>query len=90
MKGVLELEYFGGAEVIKLSNAVPASLVMDVSGQSSYSFNSDSERGQITDSRLAELGLSLRVENGHGAERHDGVVVADERGKDGAGGRPGV
>jgi hypothetical protein len=63
VKGALELDYFGGAEVIKLSNAVPASLVVDVSGQSSYSFNPDSERGQITDSRLAELGLSLRVEN---------------------------
>ena len=63
VKGALELDYFGGAEVIKLSNAVPASLVVDVSGQSSYSFNSDSEHGQITDSRLAELGLSLRVEN---------------------------
>ncbi len=63
VKGALELDYFGEAEVIKLSNAVPASLVVDVSGQSSSSFNSDSEHGQITDSRLAELGLSLRVEN---------------------------
>jgi hypothetical protein len=62
VKGVLELEYLGGSEVIKLSNAVPASLVMDMSNRSSYSFNSDSERGQITDSRLAELGLSLRVD----------------------------
>lgn len=62
VKGVLELEYSGGAEVIKLSNAVPSSLVVEVSGQSSYSFNSDSEHRQITDSRLAEVGLSLRVE----------------------------
>ena len=62
VKGVLELEYSGGAEIIKLSNAVPASLVMDVNGQSSNSFTPDSEHGRITDSRLAELGLSLRVE----------------------------
>lgn len=62
VKGVLELEYFGGAEVIKLSNAVPASLVVDMSKRSSMSYSSDSERGQITDSRLAELGLSLRVQ----------------------------
>ncbi len=62
VKGVVDLEYLAGAEVIKLSNAVPASLVMDVSKQSSYNFSSDSERGQITDSRLAELGLSLHVQ----------------------------
>jgi len=62
VKGVLELEYLGGAEVIKLSNAVPASLVADMSKQSSYSYSSDSERGQITDSRLTDIGLSLRVQ----------------------------
>ena len=62
IKGVLELQYLGGSEVIKLSNAVPASLVMDVSKRSSSNFSSDSDRGQITDSRLAELGLALRVQ----------------------------
>lgn len=62
VKGVVELGYLGGSEVIKLSNAVPASLVMDVSKRSSYSYTEDSGRGQITDSRLAELGLSLRAQ----------------------------
>ncbi|MCX6925638.1 MAG: hypothetical protein NT154_20870 [Verrucomicrobia bacterium] len=62
VKGVVELEYLGGSEVIKLSNAVPASLVMDMSKRSSMSFDSGSERGQIADGRLAELGLSLRVQ----------------------------
>ena len=62
VKGALDLEYLGGAEVIKLSNAVPASLVMDMSKQSSFSYNSDNERGQVADNRLAELGLSLRVQ----------------------------
>lgn len=62
VKGALGLEYLGASEVIKLSNAVPASLVMDMSKQSSISYSSDSERGQVADSRLAELGLSLRVE----------------------------
>jgi hypothetical protein len=62
VKGVLELEYLGGSEVIKLSNAVPASVVMDASKGSSITYSSDSERGQIADSRLAELGLSLRVQ----------------------------
>jgi hypothetical protein len=62
IKGVLELQYLGGSEVVKLSNAVPASLVMDPSKPFSSGFSSDSERGQIADSRLAELGLSLRVQ----------------------------
>jgi len=62
VKGVLELEYLGGSEVIKLSNAVPASMVVDTGKGSSISYSSDSERGQVTDSRLAELGFSLRVQ----------------------------
>jgi hypothetical protein len=62
VKGVLDLEYLGGGEVVKLSNAVPASLVMNMSEQSSFSSDSDSERGQITDSQLTDLGLSLRVQ----------------------------
>ena len=63
VKGVLDLDYSGGAEVIKLSNAVPAGLVVDVSGQSSDSLSSDSEHGQIMDARLAELGFLLQVES---------------------------
>jgi hypothetical protein len=62
IRGILELQYLGGSEVIKLSNAVPASLVIDMSKRSSSNFSSDSERGQITDSRLTELGLSLRLQ----------------------------
>jgi hypothetical protein len=62
VKGAVDLEYLGGVEVIKLSNAVPASLLMDVGKQTSYSYSSDSERGQLGDSRLAELGLLLRVQ----------------------------
>jgi hypothetical protein len=62
IKGVLDLQYLGGSEIIKLSNAVPANLVMDMSKRSSSSFNFDSDHGQISDSRLAELGLSVRVQ----------------------------
>jgi hypothetical protein len=62
IKGVVELQYLGGSEVVKLSNAVPANLVMDMSKRSSNSYNFDSDRGQISDSRLAELGLSFRVQ----------------------------
>jgi hypothetical protein len=62
IKGTVDLQYLGGSEVIKLSNAVPSSLVMDTGNRSSYSYSSDSERGQVSDSRLGELGLSLRVQ----------------------------
>ncbi len=63
VKGSLALQYLGASEVLKLSNAVPAGLIMDMSKPSSFSsFGSDSGRGLITDARLTELGLSLRVQ----------------------------
>jgi hypothetical protein len=62
IKATLELQYFGASEIIKLSNAVPAALVMDMTKRSSPDINFDSERGQVTDPRLAELGLSMRVQ----------------------------
>jgi hypothetical protein len=61
VRGVLELKYLGGAEIIKLSNAVPAALVVDMSKTTSFQSGFDSERGQVTNPRLGELGLSLRV-----------------------------
>lgn len=62
IKGALELQYLGNPEIIKLSNAVPASLVIDMSKRSAGGFRFDSERGQLTDPRLTELGLSVRVQ----------------------------
>ncbi len=62
IKGVVELQYLGGSEIVKLTNAVPASLVMDMSKGAERNFSLDSDRGQIGDSRLAELGLSLKVQ----------------------------
>ena len=63
IKGSMALQYFGGAEIVKVTNAVPANLVMDMSKRSGFSMNADSERGQIAHSRLTELGLSLQVQN---------------------------
>ncbi len=61
VRGLQELQYLGASEIIKLTNAVPASLVMDMSkGRTSYSFEND--RGQITDARLSALGLTVRVQ----------------------------
>jgi hypothetical protein len=62
IKGVIELQYLGGSEVIKLTNAVPANLVMDMSKRSSFGRDFDSNRGQISDAPLADLGLNLRVQ----------------------------
>jgi hypothetical protein len=62
IKGSVELQYLGGSEVIKLSNAVPANLVMDMGKRSFSSFGPDSDRGQISNGRLAELGLTFRVQ----------------------------
>ena len=64
IKGRMTLQYWGGLEVIKLTNAVPASLVMTMNNpsKSAHLFGGDSERGQLADPRLAALGLSLRVQ----------------------------
>ena len=63
IKGSVQLQYLGGSEVLKLSNAVPASLVMDMSNRSSFSdITSDPERGQVSNPRLAELGMPLHVQ----------------------------
>jgi hypothetical protein len=62
IKGVVDLLYLGGSEVVKLSNAVPASFVMDMSKRSFSDFSFDNDRGKVSDARLSELGLSLRVQ----------------------------
>jgi hypothetical protein len=61
IKGDVALNYLGGSEIVKLSNAVPASLVMDPTKRS-FSSGLDSDRGQIVDSQLAALGLSVQVQ----------------------------
>jgi hypothetical protein len=61
IKGHVSLEYLGEAEVIKLNQAVPASLVMDSNGPTSPNDIPDSQRLPVANRRLAELGLTLRV-----------------------------
>lgn len=64
IKASMDLQYLGGAEVLKLTNAVPAAMVMDMSKPGSLmNFSSDSDRGQVSDPRLSAMGLSLRVES---------------------------
>jgi hypothetical protein len=62
IKGVVELQYLGGSEIVKLSNAVPANLVKDMSQGMSFGSDSESESGQLSNPRLTELGCSFRVQ----------------------------
>jgi hypothetical protein len=62
IQGSVDLLYTGESEVIKISNAVPAGMVMDLSKRASGNFSFDSERGLITDPRLSELGVTMRVQ----------------------------
>jgi hypothetical protein len=62
IKGGLDLQYLGGSEVVKLSNAVPASQVMDLSKGGFSAYNFEPDRKPLSDSRLAELGLSVQVQ----------------------------
>jgi hypothetical protein len=61
IKGSVSLQYLGTAEVLKITNAVPASLIMDTSGRMDFSVFGG-ERGSVSHPRLDALGLSLRVE----------------------------
>ncbi|PWU17991.1 MAG: hypothetical protein C5B50_10100 [Verrucomicrobia bacterium] len=65
IKGAIELQYLGGSEIVKISNAVPARFVMDMSKGSSAlanMFQSGRNQSQISDARLSELGLSLKLQ----------------------------
>jgi len=63
IRGSLALHYLGAPEVVKVSNAVPAGAIMDMSKPSGFAgFPSDDERGLITEARLTELGLDLRLQ----------------------------
>jgi hypothetical protein len=63
IRASLALQYFGGSEVVKLSNAVPARLLTDLRQRSDFSeFDPGGARGQVSDARLTKLGLTLRVQ----------------------------
>jgi len=62
IKGFVEIQYLGGSEVIKLTNAVPANLIRDMSKIIGSGFDFDSERAAINHPRLAEMGLGVKVQ----------------------------
>jgi hypothetical protein len=62
VKATVPMQYLAGSEVVKLSNAVPANLVMDMTKQRSFTYSGGDERGAIEHPRLAELGISAKVQ----------------------------
>ena len=63
VKGSIGLQYFGGTQVVKLTNAIPADWIADASkGMRSRSY--DSSERLLTSARLAELGLSITLQMG--------------------------
>lgn len=58
IKGSVALQYFGGSHVVKLSNAIPAKLIMDP--MSGRSMMRDGAK-VISDPKLTELGVKLEI-----------------------------
>ena len=63
IKGSVSLQYFGGSQVVKLTNAVPADWIADVS-KAMRGRGFDSAEKPLNSARLAELGLSLSLQMG--------------------------
>lgn len=59
VKGSIRLEYFGGAQVVKLSNAIPENWIREMKSEADFDF--DRAEKSINDPTLPEHGLSLRV-----------------------------
>jgi hypothetical protein len=69
IKGSVALQYLGGMEVLKVSNAVPASLIQE---DTHRTYSSSDEQRLISDPRLEALGLALHVEM---AMRQSGMTM---------------
>jgi hypothetical protein len=62
IKGSVGLQYFGGSQVVKLTNAVPAKRIVDATKMMSGGF--DSSETPLTSATLDTLGLALSVQMG--------------------------
>ena len=62
VKGSIPLHYFGGTQVVKLSNAIPEKWIREMKNESDFDFDGGAEKS-INDPTLPEKGLSLRVMN---------------------------
>jgi hypothetical protein len=62
VKGSLSLQYFGGSQVVKISNAIPAKWISDATKGNAFRRGTDATEKPISDPKLAELGLNLKVQ----------------------------
>jgi hypothetical protein len=60
IKGLIRLQYFGGSQVVKLTNAVPAKWIIDPAKMMGGGF--DSSEKPLNSTTLEGLGLSLSVQ----------------------------
>jgi hypothetical protein len=59
VKGSVALHYFGGAEVVKMTNAIPANWIVDATkGMGGF----DSSEKKINSPKLAEMGMPLSLQ----------------------------
>ena len=64
IKGALNLQYYGAAQIVKLTNAVPASWIVDpLKTPNAFDGMGATERS-LNDPKLAELGLPIRFTMG--------------------------
>jgi hypothetical protein len=64
IKGAVELRYFSGSQLVKLTNAVPGAWITDASKGASAMFGMDSDGRVVSDPKLDELGMNLRLTMG--------------------------
>ena len=62
IKASLDLTYFGGSQLLKLSNAIPAKWIIEPKAGGRMSW--DSSEKLIQDPKLDELGLALQLQSG--------------------------
>lgn len=61
VKGTISLEYYGGAQVVKISNAIPAKWIMDAGKPNAFR-GADATEKSVSDPKLTELGLDVKVQ----------------------------
>lgn len=64
IKGSIDLQYFGGSQVVKLTNAVPAAWIVDASKGAGSMMGMDRSEKNLQSETLAALGLDLSVQMG--------------------------
>ena len=62
IRGSIALHYFSGAQVVKISNAIPAQWVREMKSETDFSFEPQGQT--IDDPKLREIGLVLQLTMG--------------------------